>query len=405
MADTESELAANLANLRLANSAAPEFSSIEQLEAAQYGQTYSRPEYSQYAQVRSVRSLQQHSQVRPSRSLHFPQVEEERSHTWNQQSVSRYRQESEYYPARHKRLSVSSFRYEDTGDTTSPSTPSTTEQRNAFKQKVQRSLSCERTKHASKQVVKSIKISSDKIQENLTKISSNLNSKLDTRLSSLSCIAGEEEGVAGTDWYRPRPTLEDSSGGFRPPVRLTTPTNSLGSRGRQHNQIPQSPTTSVFSCTKPQVLLSNRPPDGWSQLERSPLMTVLVVNYPGLTESLLRLGRREEGGFVCSNIPHQMDPQGIFSNWLAAPAVVWWWAGGPTVWSEVSPAATGGYQGQRAAIINSLFCYFDLRYPTTANSATHSQQNKQISPSGEIMKYHGQPRYLTVRYHEREGKN
>ena len=254
MADTESELAANLANLRLANSAAPEFSSIEQLEAAQYGQTYSRPEYSQYAQVRSVRSLQQHSQVRPSRSLHFPQVEEERSHTWNQQSVSRYRQESEYYPARHKRLSVSSFRYEDTGDTTTPSTPSTTEQRNAFKQKVQRSLSCERTKHASKQVVKSIKISSDKIQENLTKISSNLNSKLDTRLSSLSCMAGEEEGVAPTDWYRPPP--EDPSGGFRPPavapVRLTTPSTF---RAGHQDQIPrpQSPTSSVFSCTKPQV--------------------------------------------------------------------------------------------------------------------------------------------------------
>ena len=241
MADTESELAANLANLRLANSAAPEFSSIEQLEAAQYGQTYSRPEYSQYAQVRSVRSLQQHSQVRPSRSLHFPQVEEERSHTWNQQSVSRYRQESEYYPARHKRLSVSSFRYEDP-PATSP------HPRTAFREKVQRSLSCDRTKHASKQVVKSIKISSDKIQENLTKISSNLNSRLDTHLSTLSCMAGEvgeeeEEGVGGTDWYQPpSPAQYEDTGS----VRLTTPTTSLG---RHHHTA----LSNVFSCTKPQV--------------------------------------------------------------------------------------------------------------------------------------------------------
>ena len=262
IADAEDELAQNLANLRLTNSAAPEFSSIEQLEAAQYGQTYSRPQYGGeqqqqqlYAQVRSVRTLQ-HQQVRPSRSLHFNQAEE-RSRTWNQQSVSRYRQETEHHPARHKRLSVSSFRYEDTGDTTTPTSTTTTasEQRNAFKQKVQRSLSCERTKQASKQVVKYIKISSDKIQSNLSKISCNLNSKLDTRLSSLSCVAGEEQGVAATDWYRPPP--EDPSGGFRAavrtPVRLTTPTSSLGSRGRHHHQIPQSPTSSVFSCTKPQV--------------------------------------------------------------------------------------------------------------------------------------------------------
>ena len=247
IADAEDDLAQNLANLRLANSEAPEFSSIEQLEAAQYGQTYSRP---QYGQVRSVRTLQHH-QVRPSRSLHFHQGEE-KSRTWNQQSVARYRQE-EYYPARHKRLSVSSFRYEDNGAGPGPgSTNSTTDSRTAFRQKVQRSLSCDRTKHASKQVVKSIKISSDKIQENLTKISSNLNSKLDTRLASLSCIAGEEQGgVAATDWYR-GPPPEDPSGGFRqPPVRLTTPTSSLG---RHHHQIPpQSPTSSVFSCTKPQV--------------------------------------------------------------------------------------------------------------------------------------------------------
>ena len=265
IADAEDELAQNLANLRLTNSAAPEFSSIEQLEAAQYGQTYSRPQYGGeqqqqqlYAQVRSVRTLQ-HQQVRPSRSLHFNQAEE-RSRTWNQQSVSRYRQETEHHPARHKRLSVSSFRYEDTGaapGTASNTSTSSTDSRTAFRQKVQRSLSCDRTKHASKQVVKSIKISSDKIQENLTKISSNLNSKLDTRLASLSCMAGEETGgVAGTDWYR-GPQPEDLSGGFRQspvraPVRLTTPTSSLA-RHHHHQIPPQSPTSSVFSCTKPQV--------------------------------------------------------------------------------------------------------------------------------------------------------
>ena len=243
----------HLASLRLTNSEAQQFSSIEQLEAAQYGQTYSRPGQPQYAQVRSVRTLQ-HGQVRSSRSLHFPQSEE-RSRTWNQQSVARYRQETEYYPARHKRLSVSSFRYEDTeAGPGSTSSTSTTDQRAAFKQKVQRSLSCDRTKQASKQVVKSIKISSDKIQENLTKISSNLNSKLDTRLSSLSCMAGEEEGVAPTDWYRP--PAEDPSGGFRPPVvapvRLTTPSTFMAGHGHQIPR-PQSPTSSVFSCTKPQV--------------------------------------------------------------------------------------------------------------------------------------------------------
>ena len=262
IADTEDELAENLANLRLANSAAQEFSSIEQLEAAQYGQTYSRP---QYGQVRSARSLGQ-GQVRPSRSLYFSEGSgaEERSRTWNHGSVRRYRQaETEFYPARqHKRLSVSSFRYSldnggDTASVTSTTTATSTEQRNAFKQKVQRSLSCERTKQASKQVVKSIKISSDKIQENLTKISSNLNSKLDTRLASLSCMAGEETGgVAGTDWYR-GPQPEDLSGGFRQspvraPVRLTTPTSSLA-RHHHHQIPPQSPTSSVFSCTKPQV--------------------------------------------------------------------------------------------------------------------------------------------------------
>ena len=236
--DLEDDLSKNLANLRLANSQAQEYNSIEHLEAAQYAQTYTRPQYeaSHYAQVRSGRCQ---AQVRNSHSLHF--TREEKSRTWNPGSVARYRQEEEFCPVRHKRLSVSSFRYEDP-PATSP------HPRTAFREKVQRSLSCDRTKHASKQVVKSIKISSDKIQENLTKISSNLNSRLDTHLSTLSCMAGEvgeeeEEGVGGTDWYQPpSPAQYEDTGS----VRLTTPTTSLG---RHH----QTALSNVFSCTKPQV--------------------------------------------------------------------------------------------------------------------------------------------------------
>ena len=261
IADVEDDLAKNLANLRLTNSQAHEYNSIEHLEAAQYAQTYTRPHYEagHYAQLRSARSVHQ-SQVRPSRSLHFNR--EEKSRTWNHQSAARYRQEEEFYPARHKRLSVSSFRYEDP--------PATSEHRSGFREKVQRSLSCDRTKHASKQMVKSIRISSDKIQENITKISSNLNSRLDSRLSTLSCMAGEEEGVGATDWYRPEVR------GQRPEVRLTTPTSSLGRHQGHHYpqppqppQLPQPPQTpqtpqapythssfsTVFSCTRPQVTI------------------------------------------------------------------------------------------------------------------------------------------------------
>ena len=120
IADVEDDLAQNLANLRLTNRQAVEYNSIEHLEAAQYGQSYTRPQYSagQYAQVRSCRSAQL------------------RARTWNQQSVARYRQETEFCPARNKRLSVSSFRYEDSPATPCAPTNPSSEHRPGFREKV-----------------------------------------------------------------------------------------------------------------------------------------------------------------------------------------------------------------------------------------------------------------------------
>ena len=59
--------------------------------------------------------------------------------------------------------------------------------------------------------VKTFKISSDKIQDNLTKLSSNINNKLDQngRLSTLNCIGNPENESSDKqfgDWYKPSRT-------------------------------------------------------------------------------------------------------------------------------------------------------------------------------------------------------
>ena len=144
----------------------------------------------------------------------------------------------------------------------------------AFKDKVQRSLSCERSKHA-RQMVKTFKISSDRFQENLTKLSSNINNKLDTRLSTLNCMNSENADQQFNDWYKPSTNSDDmqnddddgdddKSAGFVTPScnaayhrsQLTTPTTSLETHqvnvAHNFNDI-KSPSLSVFSCTEPQV--------------------------------------------------------------------------------------------------------------------------------------------------------
>ena len=170
------ELSRNLHNMKLANSAAAEYNSVENLEASQYAASYSRPTYRPYAQVRN------------SRSLHFS-AEPGRARTWNQSDA---RQLS---GARH-RLSVSSGQYEDGGDEVRRGPPPA-----SHKEKLSRSKSCDRAR-----LVATLRLGSDKLQANLSRLSSNLSSNLasnlsglDTSLSSVSCVAGR----TGPDWYRP----------------------------------------------------------------------------------------------------------------------------------------------------------------------------------------------------------
>ena len=291
------DLTRNLHNVRMTNSQAQEYASIEHLEAAQYAQsqTYSRPQYQTYAQVRN------------SKSLYFNN-DETKSRTWNQQDTRQYRTQnqniahhhhsgSEYYPGHQKRLSVSSFKYKDRnlhGSCQSPGLDHSNtlpqkfsfkdvghqhQPRDRFRDKVQRSLSCERSRHA-RQMVKTFKISSDRFQENFTKLSSNINNKLDSRLSTLNCVASEENDNKNvTDWYKPSTNNHDlyddnendnedddrSAGFLTAPSQvsqLTTPTTSLGPPLHHHlesNNLKdiKSPSLSVFSCTEPQVALQH----------------------------------------------------------------------------------------------------------------------------------------------------
>ena len=140
---------------------------------------------------------------------------------------------------------------------------------------MQRSLSCERSRHARQMAVKTFKISSDKIQDNLTKLSSNINNKLDQngRLSTLNCIGNPENESSDKqfgDWYKPSRSRtktgdneldddpdDDVSAGFlslssctaSPESQETHPSDS---HSLNFNDI-KSPSLSVFSCTEPQV--------------------------------------------------------------------------------------------------------------------------------------------------------
>ena len=257
------DLTRNIQNIRLTNSQAQEYDSIEHLEAAQ---PYNKQYYNTYAQVRN------------SKSLYFNSLgADNKSRTWNQDDTrqyrnSRYLQTNEYCPSafHQKRLSVSSFRYDDSSFAGAQSQHHSLGR--GFKEKVQRSLSCERSRQA-RQMVKTFKISSDKFHENFSKLSSNINNKLgDTKLSQLNCVASSEnlDETRVNDCYKPSKDDEDdddagfnsmNNGCFAPglvstPVTLTTPTTSLGSHHQanaQNFQDIKSPSLSVFSCTEPQV--------------------------------------------------------------------------------------------------------------------------------------------------------
>ena len=140
-----------------------------------------------------------------------------------------------------------------------------------LREKVQRSMSCERSRHARQMAVKTFKISSDKIQDNLTKLSSNINNKLDQngRLSTLNCIGNPEKEAADKhfgDWYKPSRNGtkngdnendddldDDVSAGFLSTASAESQeTHPSNSHSLNFNDV-KSPSLSVFSCTEPQV--------------------------------------------------------------------------------------------------------------------------------------------------------
>ena len=222
VADME-ELQKNLQNVKIVNTNATEYNSIEHLEAARYGETYTRPKNPP-------------AQVRTSKSLYFA---EPKSRTWNQSDMKRFRNTGETEASRlsNKRLSISSFRYEDTGGPLQniqsarqspqkgnlaykPELPQQTcnirigPNISSEKRLIHRSKSCDRAKDS---VVKTFKISSDKIQANLSKFSNSIHNKLDEKGKcklSVNCISSEDPT---TDFYKPaveEPDNEDPSAGF-----------------------------------------------------------------------------------------------------------------------------------------------------------------------------------------------
>ena len=175
---------------------------------------------------------------------------------------------------------ICSARYEDTGPG-GPGDVSTLPQQGRhgasshglhsrrLRDKVQRSLSCERSRHARQMAVKTFKISSDKIQENLTKLSSNINTKLDPggRLSTLNCVGSPQDEAPdkrASDWYKPSKNGtkkgdddsddddDDASAGFHSRNASHRPQETHPSNSLNFNDI-KSPSLSVFSCTEPQV--------------------------------------------------------------------------------------------------------------------------------------------------------
>ena len=95
------ELTKNLQNIKMTNSQAQEYSSIEHLEAAQYagGVSSAGP---------LTRTAPNYAQVRSSRSLYFSA--ETKSRTWNQQDTRQWRAQECHPGHQSHRLSVSSFR-------------------------------------------------------------------------------------------------------------------------------------------------------------------------------------------------------------------------------------------------------------------------------------------------------
>ena len=96
------ELTKNIQNIKMTNSQAQEYNSIEHLEAAQYagGVSSTGP---------ITRTAPNYAQVRSSRSLYFSA--ETKSRTWNQQDTRQWRAQECHPGHQSHRLSVSSFRY------------------------------------------------------------------------------------------------------------------------------------------------------------------------------------------------------------------------------------------------------------------------------------------------------
>ena len=267
------ELQRNLHNIKILNSNATEYNSIEYLEAARYGETYIRPSNPT-------------AQVRPSKSLYFS---EGKSRTWNQSDMRRFKDTGEAHASRlaDKRLSISSFRYDDTGYSHqpieakrfSPQTDGLT-YKNKLPQQYQnttsstnhpddkrmlhRSKSCDRAKET---VVKTFKISSDKIQANLSKFSNSIHNKLDEKGKyklSVNCLSSDEKP---TDFYMPAadPDDEDPSAGFSgegtdcnapPPGSCQQScSGSLTRDGKnnKHKYLNPNAAMKPFSCTESQV--------------------------------------------------------------------------------------------------------------------------------------------------------
>eukprot|EP00090_Calanus_glacialis_P008472 TRINITY_DN16825_c0_g1_i1.p1 TRINITY_DN16825_c0_g1~~TRINITY_DN16825_c0_g1_i1.p1 ORF type:complete len:563 (-),score=138.93 TRINITY_DN16825_c0_g1_i1:64-1752(-) len=306
------ELQRNLHNVKLVNTNTTEYNSIEHLEAARYAETCNH-------------QGNPPAHVRPSRSLYFS---EQKSRTWNQSDMKRFRNTGETEASRlsNKRLSISSFRYEDTGCTQRttetakprPQTGDVTYQTElpqqpcnimigtnlpSDKRMLHRSKSCDRAKDT---VVKTFKISSDKIQANLSKFSNSIHNKLDEKGKcklSVNCISSDDPT---TDFYKPavEPDNEDPSAGFCDLARdciAPTPTSSLQrsqnnklSRDPAHNKQKsplQNGALKTFSCTESEDL-RYRP--GLSMTMRSKIHTANKKLSMIRSRSMDRFSRRQE---------------------------------------------------------------------------------------------------------------
>jgi len=315
VADME-ELQRNLHNVKIVNTNATEYNSIEHLEAARYAESYTRPKNPP-------------AQVRTSKSLYFS---EQKSRTWNQSDMNRFRNKGETEASRlsNKRLSISSFRYEDTGNNhqnceTNRHSPQKCDATyktelphqscnitigpniSTDKRMVHRSKSCDRAKES---VVKTFKISSDKIQANLSKFSNSIHNKLDEKGKcklSVNCISSDDPT---TDFYKPadEPDYEDPSAGFCDPVRdciapapashqISQP-NTVYSRDKaiyKHHSPLQTAAPKPFSYTQSQDMNSRsnyRP--GLSLTMRSKIHTANKKLSMIRSRSMDRFSKRQE---------------------------------------------------------------------------------------------------------------